>query len=192
MSDPETFTDFYFRLSDGSPSVTERVDREYRQRLCSLVQKEMGQRFARREDSEDVVQSVLRSFFRGFDSKGWHIDSSGELWALLVTIARHKIGKHVEYHRQQKRDPSKEVHPEQYLHRVREPHPEDASTIADLCEKTLEGLEPPAPEIFRLKLEGFTREEIAERVGRTESAVRCVIDRFRDRLRRLLSDDCPN
>ncbi len=189
MSDPDLSSDFFIRLNEGRESAAERLDRKYRGQLCQLVEREMGKRFASREDPEDPVQSAFKSLHRGIQEKRFRIDDSIGLWSLLVKIVRRKILKHVEYHNAQKRSPQKEAPLEGGWLPAREPRPEDAAHATDLIEQVLEGLQPPDPEIFLLRLEGCTRAEIAERVNCTEAAVRIKLDRIRDRLRRLLADD---
>jgi RNA polymerase sigma-70 factor (ECF subfamily) len=185
MSDPDFSSDFFIRLNNGTEAAAERVDRRFRQQLCSLVARELGKRLAVRQGPEDVVQSVFRSFFRGIDAHRFRIDTSGELWALLETIARHKILQHVEHNNAQKRTPDREVRAEGDLFLSREPLPEEAAHVADVIEQVLKGLEPPDPQVFRLRLEGYTREEIAKRVNCTLAAVRCKLDRIKARVKRL-------
>jgi RNA polymerase sigma factor (sigma-70 family) len=175
-------------LHRGSDSAAEEVDRRYRQKLCAFVEREMGKRFAGREDPEDPVQSALASFFRGVEEGRFRIDHSRKLWGLLATITRHKMLKHIEFMEAEMRNPEKEAPLEGDVAASPEPRAEDAVAVADLIEKVIEGLEPPAPEVFRLRLEGLTRKEIAKRVECTEAAVRVKLDWMRDRLRRLLGD----
>ena len=189
MSDPDLSSDFFIRLNEGSESAAEQLDRRYRRQLCDLVGREMGKRFAGREDPEDPVQSAFRSLHRGIMEKRFQIDDSVGLWSLLVKIVRRKILKHVEYHDAQKRAPGKETPAEAEWLPAREPRPEDAAHAADLIEQVLDGLEPPDPEVFFMRLGGCTRAEIAERVNCTEASVRIKLDRIRDRLRRLLVEN---
>ena len=55
----------------------------------------------------------------------------------------------------------------------------------NLIEQVLEGLQPPDPEIFRLRLQGCTRSEIAQTVDCSDGVVKAKLDRIRDRLLRL-------
>ena len=149
----------------------------------------MGRRFAAREDPEDAVQSAMASFYRGVKEKRFQIDHSGKLWGLLATITRHKMLHHIENHDADKRNPEHEAGPAGDWIPDREPSPADALEVAELIERVIDGLEPPDPEIFRLRLEGHTRAEIARKFDLTEANVRCKLDRVRDRLRRLLATE---
>ena len=188
MSDSHSESDFFGRLNRGSDSAFHQLDEQYREQLCGLVRREMGRRFAAREDPEDVVQSVFRSFFRGVDVKKFRIDHSGGLWRLLEKIAIRKILKHAEYHRMEKRHPGAEVRGGGDQLRARDPTPQEAAQVADLVETALDGLEPPDPEIFRLRLQGYTEAKIAESVGCARGAVRYKLGRIRQRLAKLLAE----
>ncbi len=188
MSDRDFSADFFVRLNKGTESAAEQLDRRYRLQLCDLVSREMGKRFAAREDPEDPVQSAFRSVYRGIKEKRFQIDDSAGLWSLLAKVVRRKVLKHVEHHDTIKRTPDKETPAEGNWLPTGEPSPQDAAHAADVIEQVLKGLEPPDPEVFFLRLEGHTRAEIAERVNCTEAAVRIKLDRIRDRLRRLLGD----
>jgi RNA polymerase sigma-70 factor (ECF subfamily) len=81
--------DIAARLKAGADSASPEIDEEYRGRLCQVVQREMNQRFRRKEDPEDVVQSAFRTFYRRNALGEFRIDSSGDLWGLLETITPH-------------------------------------------------------------------------------------------------------
>ena len=186
MTEPDFSKDFFLRLNTGRESAIDDLDRRYRQQLCSLVEREMGKRFSAREDPEDAVQSAMASFCRGIEEHRFVIDSGGKLWSLLATITRRKMLKRIEQNDAGKRRPDKEVRSEGDLVPSREPSAEDAVYVAEVIEKVLEGLKPPDPEIFRLRLKGLTRTEIAQRVDLSEASVKIRLERIRDRLARLL------
>jgi RNA polymerase sigma factor (sigma-70 family) len=189
MSSAENSQDFFLRLNEGRQSAAEELDRRFRERLCALVGRDLGSRFAARADVEDPVQSALASFCRGVREHRFRIDSSGGLWRLLEKITRNKVRRLVRRHTTQGRAPGRESPAVGDACWSREPMPEDAALAADLIEQVLEGLAPPDPEIFRMRLEGHSRSEIAQHLGLTEGSVRCRIDRLRERLQRLLMED---
>lgn len=185
MPSQDHSTKFYARLNAGRESAAEEVDRLFRERLCLLVEREMGKRFQARESAEDAVQSAFRSFYRGIDEERFRIDTQGGLWRLLEKITKRKILKHVEYHDAKKRCPSSEELAEEVRFTAYDPRPEEAASVADLIDNLLDGLDEHAIEVFRLRFQGCTRAEIAKRMGCTETAVRGAIERLRDRLWRL-------
>jgi RNA polymerase sigma factor (sigma-70 family) len=189
MSDSTPEKSFHERLVAGTDSAASELDHRYRERLCALVAREMDRRFIRREDPEDVVQSALRSFFRGIDEGRFRVDHSGALWALLETIAIHKLLKHKEKEAASKRTPIKEEYPDVRQLLGREPTPADAAVVADLIEKIIEGLDSPYPEILRMRLEGWKEKQIADELACGRQAVHYKLGRLRERLNRLVGDE---
>src|SRR5207247_9503487 len=59
--------------------------------------------YSGRFDADDVVQSVFRTFFKGVRGAIYNVPPHGEIWALLMVLALHKVRKLVEFHRADKR-----------------------------------------------------------------------------------------
>lgn len=89
---------FHYRVLAGSESAADELDRRFRQRLCALVEREMDERFRRREDPEDIVQSVFRTFFRRARGGEFAIDQSVAVWHLLVKITINKVRRKAKFH----------------------------------------------------------------------------------------------
>ena len=188
MSRPELSSAFFVRLGEGTASAAEVVDKRFRRKLCLLVENELRQRFGGRLDPEDVVQPAMRSFFRGIDHKGWRVNSEEALWGLLAAITRTKIKKTVEQQTAAKRKSSREVEGDLLSVPSPEPAVEEVVLVADLIEHVVADLQPPDPEIFRLRLEGHAVSEIARLTNLPRGRVRMTVNRIRNRLRKLLSD----
>lgn len=188
MKKPDDSADFVRRLQAATNSSFEELDRLYRQRLCALVEKELNRRYGGREDPEDAVQSALRSFFRGASSHRFQIDHSGALWKLLVTIVRHKILKHVEYHQALKRRPHGEVLAEDIDLVSREPNPEEAAELTDILERLVDQIEPEEVDILRLRMQGLTKAEIGQELDLKEGTVKYRLDKITDLLARILAE----
>ncbi|MGA2259752.1 MAG: ECF-type sigma factor [Thermoguttaceae bacterium] len=103
MSATPSEDEFLDRVSRGNPSAAAELDHRYRQRLCRLVQGALDCGVRQREDPEDVVQTVLRTYFRRAAQGEFRIADSSDLWALLAKITRRKILKRAEYHHAAKR-----------------------------------------------------------------------------------------
>ena len=191
MDAPGSGDGFTARLNRNSESAAAELDYRYRRWLCALVAREMGQRFRGREDPEDVIQSALRSFFRGAARQRFQIDHSGGLGEALVTITRYKLLKHVEHHDAEKRRPAREAGNVEQVQALGDEDVVAAAEVADLIQTILVGLQPPDPEVFRLCLEGHSINEIAERVQCTRASVRYKLDRIRQRLRMIMHGKRP-
>ncbi len=216
MHQPNDAAALLNRVTQDTDSAAAELDRMFRDRLCALVEREMNTRYRRREDPEDVVQSVFRTFFRRASQGEFQIDNAGQLWNLLQRIARHKIVNHAAFHQAQVRDVAREEDCgdrvladaaravpnarilgdalEAVLNGL-EPHESEiyrlhlyGFTIAEIVEAVLEGLPTPYPEMLQLRLQGHSEPGIAERMGIGREAVRYRLKRLRQRLNLLLQE----
>ncbi len=173
-------------------SIAEQCDDEYRSKLCRLVSREMNERFRRREDPEDVVQSAFRTFYRRNALGEFHFDSTADLWPLLATITRRKILKHAEKMTAGRRGLDREECRAGEELCDASPSPEEVAIAADLVERTLDGLDESYAAVFHGRLQNCTETEIAEQLGCTRALVRVKIQRIRDRLARFADESPPN
>jgi len=188
MTDPQHEENIAARLKANADLAASELDGQYRARLCQLVEREMDRLFRRKEDPEDVVQSAFRTFYRRNALSEFHIDSSVDLWCLLATITRHKMLKHAEKLRTEKRDPKREEYTESDNLRGKDPTPDDAAVATDLMEKVLANLNETYVEVFHLRLQNCTEKEIAGTLGCTHTLVHTKLNRIRQRLKSLLGD----
>ncbi len=217
MSGSDSESAFHQRVLAGSESAAGDLDRRFRQRLCALVEREMNERFRRREDPEDIVQSVFRTFFRRAAKGEFQVEHSGALWKLLQHITRRKILKHAEYHLRHRRTPERERYEMDDLLADRPPGAREARLLGDVLEAVLARLEPLEPEILRLQLFGYsiaeiveiviegldspyaeilhlrlqgqTETQIADRIGCGREAIRYKLRRIQQRLAKMLGQD---
>lgn len=136
--------------------------------------------------SEDLASEVFLEAVRSVSS--FRGESGIRTW--LFSIARHRWSA---YLRKKKRTPqtavfsAEEAMPEPYYN---EPElMEDALAIA---ENMLAAENETAAEVFRLRLEGFSYAEIAERLGISENSARVVYFRVRNRIRKELEKEGYN
>ena len=69
------------------------------------------------------------------------------------------------------------------------PAPEEVAIAADLMEQALAGLDETYVQVFHMRLQQCTEEEIAAALGCNRAFVRTRLNRIRGRLQRLLDDD---
>src|SRR4051794_5340188 len=87
MGDPaDPAPDLLQKLRDGDPHAAEALFALYARRLTRIAEEHLSARLAGRLDGSDVVQSVFRTFFRRSAEGEFRIDSSAQLWRLLVRI----------------------------------------------------------------------------------------------------------
>jgi len=155
-------------------------------RLQSLVRRHLDNRIRRREDEQDILQSMYSSFCMGQFEGKTPPGSRAELWKLLVRITMCKVVNTAHRHMAARRDVRREtgsgrdqsgnsgsLFPQWMLEHVdhTQPSAEEKVIVLEELERLLQGLSEELRQIVLWNLDGFTNAEIACSIGRT---VRCV------------------
>jgi RNA polymerase sigma-70 factor (ECF subfamily) len=197
MTEPETFGELLMRLNDQDEGAAAAVVRRFTRRLIGLVRSQLDTWIRRKEDPEDVVQSVFRAFLRGYQEGNFAFESPDDLWSLLALITVRKCADRVDYYRAACRDLACEAaHPggpiswDACYHALdREPTPDDAAILAETVDQLLRILDADDRLIIQRSLEGFTTQEISQDLGFSERTVRRVRERVKCRLLRMRTDN---
>src|SRR5262249_59022297 len=114
----------------------------YAVRLARLAEQHLSRKVAGRLDGEDIVQSVFRTFFRRCSQGEFQIDTSAQIWRLLVTLTLRKAQAQARRHLAGKRDAAAEVPAAAGLAEAasQEPGPAEAAELMDQIEALLRGL----------------------------------------------------
>jgi RNA polymerase sigma-70 factor (ECF subfamily) len=193
VSEESSFQDLMGRLRAGDGSAADEVFRRFAGRLIALARGRLDRVLRRRADPEDVLQSVLRSFFHRYGAVAPNLDDWDGLWALLTTITVRKCGRRVRFHRQACRDARREVTADPaddaswagWEALAREPDPAEAAALAETVEALLRDQDERDRQIVVLTLQGFSREEVAAQVGSSRRTAERVLERVRRRLERM-------
>jgi RNA polymerase sigma-70 factor (ECF subfamily) len=181
------------RWQAGDEQAAQELFRRYADRLVNLAQNRLSNRLALRVDAEDVVQSVYRSFFTNARAGRYVLEQSGDLWRLLVVITLNKVRGQAVHHYADKRAVEKERplaascadwHGLPVDTLAREPTPLDAAAFADEVAQIMQQLEAGPRQMFELRLQGYTLEEIAEECNRSVRTVKRVLSHIREGLER--------
>ncbi len=167
------------------PKLVEQLFARYAQRLARFADQHLSARLAARLDGEDVVQSVFRTFFRRYSSGEIRVDSSDEVWRLLVRITLRKAQAKGRYHTAAVRDVGAEVpagDPPLLEAMAREPGPEEAATLVDEIEGLLRGLPELHCRILDLRLQGHAAADIADQLGTSRMNVYRALNLLQQRL----------
>ncbi len=155
-------------------------------RLQALVRRHLDNRIRRREDEQDILQSMYSSFCMGQFEGMTPPSSRAELWKLLVRITMCKVVNTAHRHMAARRDVRREsaplrertsggesAFPQWMLEHVdtAQPSHEEKVIVLEELDRLLQGLPEELRQIVLWKLDGFTNAEIACSIGRT---VRCV------------------
>ena len=151
------------------------------------------QRIRRREDEEDVLQSMYKSFCLRQQRGEFDLAGRDALWKLLVTITLRKARNAAKRQGREKRDVAREqtiaIDDEtRSAHWVLEqmdaagPSPAEAAVLNEALERRLEALaDPELRQIALWRLEGYTNREIADRLDCTERSVERRMERIRSK-----------
>jgi DNA-directed RNA polymerase specialized sigma24 family protein len=185
MSAPDSVTDWLVRLKGGDPAAAQALWERYFRRLVGLARKRLQTARRREADEEDVALSAFDSFCRGA-AQGrfpW-LGDRDDLWQVLVVITTRKAADLVVRQRRLKhgggklrgesalRDPAAPSGGgiEEVVGTV--PTPEFAAQVAEECRRLLDKLgDDELREIAVWKMEGYSNEQIAERLGRALATV---------------------
>jgi RNA polymerase sigma-70 factor (ECF subfamily) len=184
------------RLRAGDEDAAAEVLYRFAHRLVALARAQLESKIRQKEDPEDVVQSVFRSFFRRGREGQFQIDDWESLWGILTVITLRKCGNRIEYFHAARRDVQREA---QLLTSresgvnweavARDPTPAEAAMLAETVEQMMRGLDESDRQIVSLHLQGYTAPEISAEVGYAERTVWRTVARIRKRLRRLQAEE---
>ncbi len=189
MSSPGSVSHWIGQLKAGNPTAAQKLWAGYFQRLVNLARKKLRGRPRRAADEEDVALSAFDSFCRGAENGRFpRLGGRDGLWRLLVVITARKVAHLVRDEGRHKRGGGA-VLGESALLGVgngsegdlgleqiigREPTPAFAAQVAEEYERLLARLEDPELRSIAVsRMEGYTGEEIAERLGYAA----CTIER---------------
>jgi RNA polymerase sigma factor (sigma-70 family) len=191
MSATSSFRGLLASIEQGERrQATEVIVERYAGRLVALSARKMGQKLRQRVDPEDILQSVLATFFRRLDDGRIEIHDWESLWGLLARVAVHRICRHAERHKAARRSQDKEVSLEDNLQALdREPTAAEVLVAEELHEQLMKGLAEKYRPIVAMILEGATHESIAETLHTSLSTVERVHRRAREYLLAILTQE---
>jgi DNA-directed RNA polymerase specialized sigma24 family protein len=176
MPSEGSVTRYLGQLQAGDPAAAQQLWERYFQHMVGLARQKLQGSPRRAADEEDVALSAFDSFCRNAERGRFpQLADRDSLWRLLVVITARKAGHLLRDERRQKRGgpanpprpagaPTGEVGLDQIV--SREPDPEFAAEMAEECRRLLGSLGDKELEAVALwKMEGYTNEEIAGKLG---------------------------
>ena len=169
------------------------ISQRYFRDLLELARNHLSRRIRRREDEEDVLQSMYKSFCLREQRGEYDLTGRDALWRLLVTITLRKARNTAKKHGRERRDVARELtiadrDESGSAHWALEqmdaagPSPAEAALLNEALERRLEVLaNPELRQIALWRLEGYTNREIAHRLDCTERSVERRMERIRSK-----------
>ena len=190
MDTEDNFVDLIARIQNGDMTAELVFFTRYEAAVRRAARvRFMHSRLRRLMDSEDVRQSVMRSFFMRLRSGDLEIRSPGELVSLLLTMTTHKVADQVRRLAAVKRGGHVEIEElgdsEEKFQKEDDSDPETDVAHQEIQQLVNDCLSPEEKRIIELRKEGFDWPAIAEQTGTTPEAIR---KRHERTIRRLSSE----
>jgi DNA-directed RNA polymerase specialized sigma24 family protein len=184
MSPDGSVTRWLGQLQAGDRAAAQQLWERYFRRLVGLARKKLQGAPRRAADEEDVALSAFDSFCRNAEQGRFpQLADRDSLWRLLVVLTARKAAHLRRDQGRQKRgggatpvsDPPGTTDDEPLLAQVlsREPTPEFAAEVAEECQRLLTALgDRELATVALLRMEGYTVEEVADRLGYAPRSVK--------------------
>jgi RNA polymerase sigma-70 factor (ECF subfamily) len=164
------------RLGAGDDDAAGQAFQAYEPYLRLVVQRQLSDRLRAKFDSLDIVQSVWCDLLSGFRAGAWKFTDADHLRAFLVRATRNRFLNRL-------RDIRRALHREQPLGAAEldrapassQSRPSALAQADDLWQQLLRLCPPAHHELLRLKRQGLSLAELAERTGMHPSSVRRVL-----------------
>ena len=168
----------------GDRAAFDALVGQFRDRLGSAIEQQLARRQRGDVDFEDVLQEAFLRAFEGIDRFTWRGEDSlypwlyGIAWNVASKLAEKSARRHtLEI---PERIAADDVAPSKMARR---------DERFDRLERSFARLKPEYREVLRLaRMEGLTVKEIAERMDRTEYAVKHLLARAIKQLREIFGD----
>lgn len=171
------------KLGSGDDAAAQQVFLAYEPYLRLVVRRMLPDQMRSKFDSVDVVQSVWVDVLHGFRSAGWRFNSPAQLKAFLVKATRNRF---IDRYRQQRpaldRQQSLGDADLAEVATAIDEHPSERVEADELWQRMLALCPPAHRELLKLKRQGCSLAEIAERTGLHESSVRRILYELARRL----------
>jgi RNA polymerase sigma-70 factor (ECF subfamily) len=184
MSDSSSFADLLAQLRAGDEAAARDLFQRFSARLIELARSRLDNWVRRREDPEDVVQSVYKSFFARVREGQFDLVNWNDLWSLLTTITLNKCADRIDHTRAQRRDASREVKAPAAAADP-QPTPLEALVLTETVDELFRAFDPEDRPILQMSLQGYTVLEISGELNRAERTVRRVREQVKKRLQRM-------
>ena len=189
MPEHQSVTWWIDNLKDGNEAAAESLWQRYFQRMAALARQRLGEGQRRVQDENDIAISVFKSLCeraeRG-DLAG--LAGRDELWRLLATVTLRKVAGLVRDAGRQKRGGGLVRGDSVYAEAGglddvagTEPTPEFLHQLADEHRRLLDALDDDTLRSIALwKMEGWTGQEIAGKLGITRRSIERKVERIRE------------
>src|SRR6185503_11807378 len=157
-----------------------------------VARRQTPRSLATRVDTDDIVQSVFRTFFRRIAIGHYHVPRGDDLWKLLLVISLNKVRALGAFHRAEKRDIGVTTELNERVAERTSVTGSDQTALKTLemtIDELLKELPPSHAPIIKLRIQGNNVSEIAEQTTRSKRTVERVLQGFRERLATIVQQE---
>jgi RNA polymerase sigma factor (sigma-70 family) len=173
------------RNSKGQdPEVLAQAYDRYFVRLMALIRKRMGAQIRTHADEHDIAQSAFGSFVKVVGHGNIDLDDRESLWPLLALIANRKYQDLIARYSTKSRDMNRVQSSSEMAIANASGTPDDP--LEDLAvEETIALIESRLADetqrkVLQLRLEGFSMDEISQRVELSSRTVKRILQKVRE------------
>lgn len=184
-TEPESDFSLLGRYRRGDDNAATELYLKYAARLTQLARSKTSDQLRLQVDSEDIVQSVFRTFFRRAADGQYNIPEGDQVWRLLLVISLNKIRSLATFHRADKRDIQKKINGESAQAILLLQTGDDSAALSALqftIDEVLSMMPRDYREIIDLRIAGYGVSEISTRTGRAKRSVERILQEFRTKL----------
>jgi RNA polymerase sigma factor (sigma-70 family) len=189
-------TQWISALKQGDQAAAQGLWEAYFRRLVSLARARLRDAPRRIADEEDVALGAFYSFCRGARAGRFpRLDDRNDLWQILVVITMRKAIDLYKYEGRKSRGMGRVQSLEELTQEGLEsiggdgPTAEHAAQLAEEYQRLMERLgDPTLQTVAAWKLEGYTNDEIAARLGCVTKTVERKLARIRSKWAREMRD----
>ena len=194
MQSDDAVTVWLGQLRAGDPAAIRPLWEKYFHRLVGLARKRLHDAPRRASDEEDVALSAFDSFCRNAEAGRFpDLADRDSLWRLLTAFTLRKAAHHRRDACRLKRGGGVVVEGESGIWEDvfgREPDPGLAAEVAEECDRLLTALgDPDLQQVALLRMDGYSVEEVAERVRCAPRSVKRKLQLIRSIWEREASDE---
>jgi RNA polymerase sigma-70 factor (ECF subfamily) len=165
-----------FQFNSGDPAAAERIFLAYEPYLRMVVRRRLSAALRAKFDSSDIVQSVWADVLDGLRKSKWNFQDRDQLRAFLVKMTRNRFIDRVRQHRgalaREVPLPPTDI---EALPATRAGRVSESVHADELWRQMLEVCPPAHYELLKLKRQGASLAEIAERTQLHQSSVRRIL-----------------
>ncbi len=198
--DPRQWQHMVDGLRRGDDAAAREFWSRYGPLMRAVADQHLSPGLRRRVEPEDVVQSVCRTFFRRAAAGEFQLADSQALWRLLCAITVTKVREQARFHGRAKRGVKREVPLDRpvtntgdsdagsshFAPASKHASPAEAAAFADQFRSIIEALDEEERQVVCLKLDDFTNDQVAEKIGCSERTVRRLMKEVQGKLAKVL------